>query len=211
MQNMARAPTQIVGDGHLARQLAQMLGLIVGQDVFLRSLFFRQGAESITDPLQEQILDAIKLGPTYFAIGYADPRSKLQLLDFLTHSGVKLMSYKSITPCTWDAQIGQGCILMGGIFLGVDVSVGDATYIGANAVISEGVSIGRGSYISPGAVVCGGVVIGEGVFIGAGSIIANDIEIGSLCKINAGSCVTRSMPSGQTWLERRVHLSIMET
>ena len=95
-------------------------------------------------------------------------------------------------------------------------SLGDASFVAANAVIAPAVSIGVGaiinhsavvdhdsvvgdfSHIAPGATLAGGVVVGRGVLVGAGVNVLPGLSIGDGAVVGAGAVVTSNVPAGVT-------------
>lgn len=100
----------------------------------------------------------------------------------------------------------------------LDVSIGQGTVIGANAVINPGAAIGSHCIINTGAIVehddrigdfChisvgaklgGSVTIGSHTWVGIGAVVNNNLEICGNCTIGAGTVVIRSICQPGTYV-----------
>lgn len=83
-------------------------------------------------------------------------------------------AYEDFLPQGKEAQIGQDCIVMEGVYLGKDVEIGRGSVIMAGAVIGDGVRIGEFCKIYPNAVIYARTQIGNRVYIHSGSVIGSD-------------------------------------
>lgn len=91
------------------------------------------------------------------------------------------------------SNISDGCQILLGAKIGVNVQIGQNCIINTNASIDHGAIIGANCHIAPGVTICGNVVIGENTFIGAGSTVINDIKITKNCIIGAGSLIIKNI------------------
>lgn len=97
-----------------------------------------------------------------------------------------------------------------------DVSIGEGTYIGRNAVVNVSAKLGKMCIVNTSAViehecivrnfvhiavhacVCGQSVIGNDVFLGANATVIQQINLGDGSIIGAGSVVIHDVPKGYT-------------
>lgn len=95
-------------------------------------------------------------------------------------------------------SIGQGCLIMAGVDLGVNSVLDDHSAVKMNSVISHDCRLGEYVFVGPGAVICGHVVIEEGAYIGAGAVIKERTRIGAWATIGMGACVIKDVGHGET-------------
>lgn len=94
---------------------------------------------------------------------------------------------------------GEGRFWFPGAQCGADVTIGDHTHIGYNAVITHGAKLGDFVTICPGVVISGDAVLESDVFVGANAtVIHGGITIGKGAIIGAGAVVTKDVPRGVT-------------
>lgn len=121
---------------------------------------------------------------------------------------------------------GSGIVAFPGSQVGDDVTIGEHTHIGWNAVVSHGCRVGSCVNICPGVVLAGEVHVEDDAFIGANAtVIHGGITIGHGAVIGAGAVVLRDVPPGVTvygnparsaewhenqWLEGRERLARQE-
>lgn len=94
-------------------------------------------------------------------------------------AGSAVMPYSMIGP---DVVLGAGVQVMANL-VAHDVTVGDFTTLGHNAVILGHVDIGEGVHIAPGAIISNGTPehrrkIGDGASIGVGAVVMRDVAPG---------------------------------
>jgi sugar O-acyltransferase (sialic acid O-acetyltransferase NeuD family) len=96
------------------------------------------------------------------------------------------------------SNIGNGCLVMGGVDMGVNTTLADHAAVKMNSVISHDCQIGRYVFVGPGAVICGHVRVEEGAFIGAGALIKERLTIGAWSVVGIGACVIRDVEPDTT-------------
>lgn len=111
---------------------------------------------------------------------------------------VSIMSKSSYISDT--SNIGQGCIIMPGVVIRNQTSIGYNTLINSNATVEHGCQVGNHCHIGPGAVLTGNVIIEDECFIGANSTILPDLKISKGCIIGAGSVVTKNVSQNEIWI-----------
>lgn len=85
------------------------------------------------------------------------------------------------------ANIGSGSIVMPGVCVRTNVTVGKHCILNTMATIEHECFLGDNVHIGPGAIICGNVHLGKNVFVGAGAIIFPNIKVREDTTIPAGS------------------------
>ena len=68
-------------------------------------------------------------------------------------------------------QVGLDCLILDGVILGMNVSLGNHVMVRANSSINHDTVIEDNVFIGPGVTICGKVKIEQGAYIGAGAVI----------------------------------------
>lgn len=95
-------------------------------------------------------------------------------------------------------QIGAGTVIMAGVVVNADVTIGKHCIINTNASVDHDCVVEDFVHISPNAALCGNVSIGEGTHIGAGAVVIPGIKIGKWCHVGAGAVVIKDIPDFTT-------------
>jgi sugar O-acyltransferase (sialic acid O-acetyltransferase NeuD family) len=93
------------------------------------------------------------------------------------------------------ASIGEGSVVMGGVLINADTTIGKHCIINSQASIDHDCQIDDFVHISPNATLCGGIALGECVQIGAGAVIIPGKKIGANSIIGAGAIVIADIPA----------------
>jgi sugar O-acyltransferase (sialic acid O-acetyltransferase NeuD family) len=91
------------------------------------------------------------------------------------------------------STIGEGTILMHGVFVNAGARVGANCIVNTGSIIEHNTIVGDHCHVSTAACVNGDCQIGESVFIGSNAVVHNGVYIPSYCLIAAGSVVRRSI------------------
>ena len=116
-----------------------------------------------------------------------------------------------------DAELGDGCVLGRGSYVGPAVLVGRHVKIQNYALVYDPARLGDGVFVGPGVVLTNdrhpravepdgspkasldwepvGVTVDEGASVGAGSTVVAPVHIGTWAMVGAGSLVTRDVPA----------------
>lgn len=94
------------------------------------------------------------------------------------------------------ALIGDGSVVMGGVTVNADVTIGRHCIINTNSSVDHDCVIHNYVHLSPNVVLCGNVAVGEGTHIGAGAVVIPGIKIGKWAVIGAGAVVIRDVEDG---------------
>ena len=96
------------------------------------------------------------------------------------------------------STIKDGSVVMAGVSVNSDVSVGKHCIINTNASIDHDCIVEDFVHISPNAALAGNVEVGEGTHIGIGACVIQGIKIGKWCTIGAGAVIINDIPDGAT-------------
>lgn len=126
------------------------------------------------------------------AIGNNNIRKKLAkeislLMPALVHPSSFISKY---------SNIGNGSVVMSGVSVNIDVSIGEHCIINTNSSIDHDCKIDDYVHISPNASLAGNVEVGECSHIGIGACIIQGIKIGKNCIIGAGSVIIKDVMDG---------------
>jgi sugar O-acyltransferase (sialic acid O-acetyltransferase NeuD family) len=95
-------------------------------------------------------------------------------------------------------QIGAGTVVMAGVCINSDTTVGDDVIVNTGASVDHDCVIGAGVHLAPGSTLCGTVAIGKQSFVCAGATVIPNLNIGQNVIVGAGSTVIKNVPSGVT-------------
>lgn len=92
------------------------------------------------------------------------------------------------------STIKDGSVVMAGVSVNTDASIGNHCIINTNASIDHDCIIEDFVHISPNAALAGNVEVGEGTHIGIGTSVIQGINIGKWCTIGAGAVIIKDVP-----------------
>jgi acetyltransferase EpsM len=129
--------------------------------------------------------DMSSLGKTIISIGNNKVRKKLSNAlnaDFIIaiHPSAVISSF---------TRIGEGSVVMAGVAINPDVTIGKHCIINTNSIIEHDALISDFVHICPGVSLAGNVTIGEGTQVGIGATIIQGISIGKWVTIGAGAVI----------------------
>lgn len=133
-----------------------------------------------------------------FIIGIGDNALRSKLASFICKSGGQLISVCHPSACiSKTATIGEGT------FISANANINSLVFISQNCIINTGAivehecRISDNVHIAPGAVLAGNVKVGENSFIGANSVIKQGVKIGQNVIVGAGSVVINDIPDNK--------------
>lgn len=132
-----------------------------------------------------------------YTLGLGQPKLRKRLADRFDSLGGEFTTVISRTAeiGSYGINIEEGCIIMSGVRISNDVTIGRGSMIYYNSVITHDVKMGKFCEISPSVNILGRALIGDFVSIGAGSVIFPDVVIGDNSIIAAGSVVRENVPA----------------
>lgn len=93
---------------------------------------------------------------------------------------------------------GTGLIVLGGVSIGTNVTVGSHVHLNGHAVLGHDVTCHDFVSMNPNATLSGECVIGDRTLLGASSTILQGLTLGVGVTVGAAACVTRPVPDGHT-------------
>lgn len=96
------------------------------------------------------------------------------------------------------SKIDQGTVVMAGVSVNADITIGKHCIINTNASIDHDCTIQDFVHISPNVALAGNVIVGEGTHLGIGACVIQGIRIGKWCTIGAGTVIIKDIPDGAT-------------
>jgi len=135
----------------------------------------------------------------YLAIG--DNTKRDSLYEQLITKGYRLNTLISNTAIlSFEASIGEGCLICPQAFIGPDVVIGENTIINTSGIIEHEVHVGKSCHIAPGCTVSGRVTIGNRVFMGGGVTVIDGVSICDDVTVGAGATVIESITLPGTYV-----------
>ncbi|NMM48800.1 NeuD/PglB/VioB family sugar acetyltransferase [Marinigracilibium pacificum] len=98
------------------------------------------------------------------------------------------------------AKIGEGTVILHGVIVNANATIGNNNIINSNAVIEHDAKTGDHCHISTGAILNGEAILGSRSFMGSGSRTAQCVEIPEETVIGASGYVHRSLPESGLYL-----------
>lgn len=192
----------IIGSGGLGKEVA---GLLMKNGIRVDGFISEDGpGEVLGLPIfgNDQWLVENKGLTLVMAIG--TPRIRKKILDLLWfgggHQWAGIIDDDAHLYHKVSVKIGTGTVILPGVVLGPDVTLGRFVHINMGATIGHDVTIGDYCVINPNSAISGSVTIGEQVLIGAGAVVLEGRTIGDGATIGAGAVVTKDVPPGETWV-----------
>lgn len=93
---------------------------------------------------------------------------------------------------------GVGLIVLGGVSLGTNVSMGDHVHLNAHAVVGHDVRLHDFVSVNPNATVSGECSVGSLTLLGAASTVLQGLAVGSEVTLGAAACLTKDAPDRAT-------------
>ena len=166
----------------LAEDLGYSIKTVFDQNILIENLFKYSVSHDMNSIPSNSVI----------AIGNNCIRKKLAneislLMPALVHPSSFVSKY---------SKIGNGTVVMSGVSINVDVSIGEHCIINTNSSIDHDCIIHDYVHISPNASLAGNVKVGECTHIGIGACIIQGIKIGKNCIIGAGSVIIKDVLDG---------------
>lgn len=152
----------------------------------------------------EDLADRFDIGEIFVVntVGYTKMntiREKAQ--SELDAFNLRTVSYISKKANVYSDDIGKGCIIMPGAFVGPNVKLGKGNIIYSNVSLTHHITIGNYNFIASGCVLGGGISIENNCFIGLNTTIRNRISIPSFTLIGCASNIVKPIEDENTiWI-----------
>lgn len=137
-------------------------------------------------------------GQVHAAVGAGAIRESLLAASGLERTHWLVVLHPGASVAT-SATLGEGSFVAAQAVVGPCARIGAGTIVNHGAVVDHDCVVGDFCHVAPLASLGGGVRIGKGVLIGAGARILPEMMIGDGAIIGAGAVVIASVPPGQTW------------
>ncbi|WP_433955741.1 acetyltransferase [Janibacter indicus] len=102
------------------------------------------------------------------------------------------------TVCGSQLRHGEGLIVLSGVSLGTNVTLGDHVHLNAHAVIGHDTRLHNFVSVNPNATISGECDVGEQTLIGATSTVLQGLTVGSRVTLGAAACLTKDSPDHAT-------------
>lgn len=96
-------------------------------------------------------------------------------------------------------RVGPGSIVLAGVVMTADVSIGDHVVVMPNVVLTHDDTLEDYATVAAGVVLGGGVRIGPRAYLGMASSVRENLSVGADAVVGMGAVVVRDVPAGQLW------------
>lgn len=122
------------------------------------------------------------------AIGYKNLAARWLVYERVKNAGYHMPALLHPNAIFHNSvKTGDGCMVMAGALIDLNVSLQHSSVIWPGAVISHDSNIGLNTFVSPNATVCGFSKIGDHCFVGAGAIVTDHVVVPNNTFIPAGN------------------------
>lgn len=134
----------------------------------------------------------------YFNNVYATTVARQHVADVLSDHDCRLATLVHPDVDTKYATIGEGTIILHGVILGTNVTIGRHCAIRYNSLVNHDSVIEDFVFIGPGVNLSGHVTLRTGAYIGVASVIKERVTIGTNSTVGAGAVVVKDVPPETT-------------
>ncbi len=94
------------------------------------------------------------------------------------------------------AEVGPGCVIYPGCFVGLRASLGERVFVLANSTINHDDRLAKRVVVCSGVTLAGGVKVDEGCYLGQACTVRQNLRIGRGSLIGMGAVVTKDVEPG---------------
>ncbi|MFJ6138961.1 hypothetical protein [Kitasatospora sp. NPDC092286] len=96
-----------------------------------------------------------------------------------------------------EAELGPGCLAMGGAYVSSSVRLGAHSQVHYNATVGHDSVLGERVTVCPGGNVSGAVLLDDGATVGGNAVVLQGRKVGAGAFVGAAAVVTRDVPPGE--------------
>jgi sugar O-acyltransferase (sialic acid O-acetyltransferase NeuD family) len=200
----------IVGAGGFAKEVLSCIHDIYFNTDISNSVFFMVK----DDEFKEGLLMGIKVIPESafdpsiyeVVVAVGDPLVRKKIISKLPKETIyKTLIHPSVIVSKW-VEIGQGSIIMAGVIITCNITIGRHSHININSTIAHDCKIGEYFTTAPSVNISGNCTIGNNVYIGSNSSIKQGINIVDDVNISMGSFVIKDISESGNYISRNISL-----
>lgn len=136
---------------------------------------------------------------THVAVAVGNPATRHRIVAALTGRDVQFPALVHPSAVVGSrCRHGEGLIVLGGVSIGTNVTLGDHVHLNGHAVLGHDAVCHDYVSINPNATLSGECTVGPRTLLGASSTVLQQLTIGADVTVGAGACVTRSVPDDCT-------------
>jgi sugar O-acyltransferase (sialic acid O-acetyltransferase NeuD family) len=124
-------------------------------------------------------------------------RHRLTEMDVTTDRYTSVIHPRAVTPPS--CAVGTGSIMLAGVVLTADVTIGDHVVVMPNAVLTHDVIVEDYVSIGSNTSIAGGVRLRPGAYVGQNCTIREGLTIGAWSMIGMGAAVTQDVGDAEVW------------
>ena len=136
---------------------------------------------------------------TYAITGIQSPDLRKKIIEVeIENNGLKLarLIHPSINVSE-DCVIAEGCVIFPGVFIAKNVSLGKSVLVNYNSLLGIDLVIGDFSFVGPSVTITASCSIGNSSTIGAGCLFVPGVKVGNNCMIGLGTKLIDSVEDSQ--------------
>lgn len=126
-----------------------------------------------------------------------------QIVERLVHLGVGPLRYATFVHPTVEVpagcEVGAGSIVLAGVVLTADVTVGEHVVVMPNATLTHDCVLQDYSTVCAGVALGGSVVVGHGAYVGMNASVRQSVHVGARATLGMGAALLTDQPDGETW------------
>lgn len=183
----------IIGTTMFSAELSNMMEGVIS---FTVNSMYLDKSEFCNLPVYpfENIQDYVDINNTEFVLGVGYSlmnKNRESIYNACKERGFKIHTFVSPYSIVLADNIGEGSIIMPGVYIGPYSNIGIGNIIEANSTLPHHNTIGNFNWIAPGCTFGGGVNMENNCFVGLSSVVRNEIIIRNMTLIGAHSYISK--------------------